>query len=77
MFFKKSTFEKVHGFDESFFLYFEEYDLFKRLKEAGFSSFYVADTSIIHFRDMSPKTSFKKYSHYLKSMILFIIKHKL
>ena len=34
---KKSIFQELGGFDEHFFLYFEDTDFFKRLKEKGYS----------------------------------------
>ena len=41
---KKSAFEQVGGFDESFFAYLEDVDLFLRLKKAGFA--FGVDTSV-------------------------------
>lgn len=37
MFMKKDTYIKINGFDKSFFMYFEETDLCKRIKDMGLS----------------------------------------
>lgn len=49
----KKLFEKIGGFDESFFLYFEEFDLCKRIKEAGYKMFILKDAKIIHYLGLS------------------------
>ncbi len=45
---KKSIFQELGGFDEHFFLYFEDTDFFKRLKEKGYSSYILPESQIIH-----------------------------
>ena len=37
------------GFDENYFLYFEETDLCYRASKAGFSTWYVPDSRVLHF----------------------------
>lgn len=45
------VFEKVHGFDETFFLWFEEVDLQKRIhEELGLKIVYAPITSMIHVK---------------------------
>lgn len=46
---RKSVFEKTGGFDESFFLYFEENDFFYRFKRMGFKAKFVPSSKIVHF----------------------------
>lgn len=55
MFIRTELFVKLHGFDDRFFMYFEDTDLCFRVKEAGFKIQYVPNTSIIHFRGESTK----------------------
>lgn len=38
----------VYGFDEKFFVYFEEVDLSLRAKNLGYSSFFLADATAFH-----------------------------
>lgn len=46
---RRRIFEKISGFDENFFLYFEEIDLCKRVKEAGWRIFINPASEVIHF----------------------------
>lgn len=45
---RRSVYELCNGFDERFFVYFEEVDLALRAKEAGFDSYYFADVTAYH-----------------------------
>lgn len=49
LFFKRKIFEQVNGFDEDFFLYYEETEICFRLKKQGFRIQWVPLTSIIHY----------------------------
>jgi len=54
---EKNLFWKIGGFDEKFFLYFEEYDLCKRVKDAGFKLFIIPEAKIMHYWGESTKVS--------------------
>ncbi len=75
MLLKKSVFEKVKGFDERFFLYFEEPDLCFRVSQAGYKIVYVPDAKVIHLvgRSLQDKELIKKY--FEKSRFLFFKKY--
>lgn len=45
---RKDIFLKVGGFDESFFAYYEELDLARRIHLAGYKVYYSPDVKIIH-----------------------------
>jgi N-acetylglucosaminyl-diphospho-decaprenol L-rhamnosyltransferase len=45
---KADAFEKVGGMDEQFFLYWEDADLCKRLKEAGWGTVYLPSAVVVH-----------------------------
>jgi len=45
---RPSVLEKVGLFDPSFFLYYEEVDLCRRIKEAGYSVWYWPDIVVVH-----------------------------
>jgi GT2 family glycosyltransferase len=45
---RKEIFERLHGFDEDFFLYMEDIDLSWRARLAGYSSLYVPDSTVYH-----------------------------
>ena len=48
MFVRASTFAEVGGFDEGFFLYFEETDLAYRFRKAGYQSVLLPNARIMH-----------------------------
>ncbi|WP_299276699.1 glycosyltransferase family 2 protein [uncultured Psychroserpens sp.] len=48
LFIRKSTFETLHGFDESYFAHFEEIDLCWRAFNAGYQTIYVGDSTVFH-----------------------------
>ncbi|MBI2483610.1 glycosyltransferase [Candidatus Uhrbacteria bacterium] len=50
---RKKTLDTAGLFDERFFIWFEEVDLCKRIKESGYKIVYLADASIIHQRAQS------------------------
>ena len=49
MFLRKSIFEEIGGFDEDFFLYYEETEFCFRLKRLGYKILWNPNTSIIHY----------------------------
>lgn len=53
MMFRREVLEQVGGFDEGFFLYFEEVDLCLRTKTAGWEIWYVPDSRVMHVRGQS------------------------
>jgi len=52
---RRQAFEAVRGFDESFFLFFEETDLCYRLSMAGWETHFAPVTTIIHAGEASTK----------------------
>lgn len=55
MFLRKTIFDKINGFDEDFFLYYEETELCYRLNQLGYKIIYFPNTSIIHYSGASSK----------------------
>jgi len=45
---RRSAFEQLAGFDESFFMYFEDVDLGFRLGKAGWKNIYTPSASVVH-----------------------------
>lgn len=45
--------ERIGGFDESYFLYFEETDLCLRAREAGYETWHVPQSRVMHIRGQS------------------------
>jgi N-acetylglucosaminyl-diphospho-decaprenol L-rhamnosyltransferase len=51
------VFDAIRGFDESYFLYFEETDFCLRAKKAGFPTWYVPDSRVMHIMGQSTKVT--------------------
>jgi N-acetylglucosaminyl-diphospho-decaprenol L-rhamnosyltransferase len=45
---RRSAFDAIRGFDEAYFMYFEDVDFGVRLAEAGFASIYVPAAHVMH-----------------------------
>lgn len=45
---KKENFIKMRGFDERYFLYFEDIDLCRKVKKAGLKIFYLPQAQVVH-----------------------------
>jgi len=75
---RRSAFDKVGGFDETFFLYFEDEDLCLRLAECG-PLIEVADAVVLHHPGkgarLDARQRFAKYRHYGHSRAYFSRKH--
>jgi GT2 family glycosyltransferase/lipopolysaccharide/colanic/teichoic acid biosynthesis glycosyltransferase len=57
MMMSRAAYEKVGGFDETFFMYGEDLDLCYRVSQGGFKVCYVHSTRIIHYKGESTKRS--------------------
>ena len=53
MMLRRSAFDAVSGFDESFFMYAEDVDLCRRLAEQGCSTLYVPTARVVHVQGVS------------------------
>lgn len=68
--------EQVGSFDETFFMYGEDVDLSYRIQKAGYKNYYVADTTIIHFKGESTKRGSLNYVRiFYSAMNIFVRKH--
>lgn len=59
MMLRKSVVEQLHGFDESYFLYYEETDFCLRAKRAGYSTWYVPTSRVMHIAGQSTKVTIR------------------
>lgn len=60
MMIEKSIFDNLKGFDEDFFLYYEETEFSYRIKKEGWFSYIVPQAKIIHLESVSIISSAKK-----------------
>jgi GT2 family glycosyltransferase len=72
---RKNLFEKLGGFDEKFFLYFEEVDLCKRVREAGFKIVFNPSIKVIHYGEKSTEKGEKVNRIFSESRFYFFRKH--
>lgn len=79
---RKSVFEQMKGFDEDYFLYYEDTDLCYRLKEAGYLNHIVPEAQIMHLEsaaiadNRAEKLNLRKFAFFEKSKQLFFKKTK-
>ena len=57
MMIRRSTVEQLHGFDEAYFLYYEETDFCLRAKRAGIETWYVPTSKVMHIAGQSTKVT--------------------
>ncbi len=77
MFIKKEMLNEIGLFDESFFIWFEEVDLCKRARNAGWNIIYTPKTHIVHYGGESFKQelTLKKQKMFFKSALIYLKKH--
>ncbi|GBO52264.1 glycosyl transferase, family 2 [Pseudanabaena sp. lw0831] len=76
-FIRTDLFNLLGGFDERFFMYFEESDLCQRVRNKGYKILYTPYEPIIHLRGHSVKKSSNKMSlEYRRSQIYYYYKHR-
>jgi GT2 family glycosyltransferase len=73
---RRALFEVLNGFDERFFVYFEEVDFSLRAKRRGYASYYLADVSIYHRGGgSSERAKALRLFYSLRSRILYAFKN--
>ncbi len=76
MFIRRETLERIHGFDEDFFMYGEDLDLCYRVIVAGWKVAYIHSTSIIHYKGESTRRSdINEVRVFYEAMVIFTRKH--
>lgn len=73
---RKSVFDLCGGFDERFFVYFEEVDLSLRAKKLGYSSYFLSDVSAFHKGGgCTDQVKAARLFYSLRSRIIYAKKH--
>ena len=60
MMIRRAVFDAIGGFDENYFLYFEETDFCLRAKKTGFSTWYVPESRVMHIGGQSTTLTDRK-----------------
>lgn len=75
-FVRRALFDHIGGFDERYFVYFEEVDFSFRAKKAGWKSIYLADAQAFHAGGgTSSQVKARRLFYYLRSRILYAFKN--
>ena len=64
---RRDVFDELRGFDERFFLYFEEHDLIRRASLRGWRSMFVPAARCRHLYNQSARSSPEALAHYASS----------
>lgn len=74
---RRDVFESIKGFDEDYFLFYEDADLCKRLTKRGYKTYYFPFDGLIHFKGENVNMSFINDTYYFskKSQLLYYKKH--
>jgi GT2 family glycosyltransferase len=72
---RKHVFEKVKGFDENIFLYFEESDFCNRVRELRFSIYIIPDAEILHHWEPGKPDTKKAKKVFAQSRFYYFRKH--
>ena len=77
MIIKKEVFGKIGGFDERFFLFYEDADICKRLSDAGYGIYFYPGSNIVHFKGENVNREFNNITYYFskKSQLLYYKLH--
>lgn len=73
---RRDLFDRLDGFDERFFVYFEEVDLSLRMKQEGYASYFLSDVTAMHIgRISSGQVSLMALYYSLSSRLKYAMKH--
>lgn len=72
---RKEIFDKIGGFDDRFFLFFEEHDICLRVKHLGYKIYMNPNAQIVHLWGESTKRRSDIKEIYEKSRFLYFRKH--
>ena len=73
----KYIFDEIGGFDEEYFLYYEDSDLCRRVRNAGYEVKYYPFSEIVHYKGENTAQNFYDgiYAQAKKSQLLYYKKH--
>jgi len=73
---RAKTLEQSGWFDEHYFMYGEDIDLSWRINKAGYTVYYLGETTIIHYKgESTKKTSLRYVYEFYKAMHIFANKY--
>ena len=76
MLFRGKSFEQVGGFDEKFFLYYEDVDICLRLWKHNINILACPTVSIVHDSQRDSHRKILYFYYHLRSFVVYLIKHR-
>ena len=73
MLFRKDVFAELAGFDERYFLYYEDVDLCRRLRKRGYDVRLLPAVSAVHDARRESRTSLRHLRWHLASLLRFMV----
>ena len=74
---KSDVFLNLSGFDEQFFLYYDDVDLCRRANDSGCNVYLTNKYSVVHEGNRLSKKSLKYFLIHLSSLVKYHLKHGL
>ena len=71
---KRKVLEKTGGFSPDFFMYFEETELCRRIRKAGYRVVSVPDARIVHLEGKAPHVTASQMQHFFEGQYVFFSK---
>ena len=75
MVFRSNAFRAVNGFDERYFLYYEDVDICRRLKAAGFKTVYEPSVSVVHDARRASRRDLRLMRIHAASALRYLTRH--
>lgn len=74
---RAKVWQELAGFDEHFFLWFEEVDFCKRVQNAGWQVWYDHHLSLVHSQaqSFSQLSTYRRHYNFTKSLVYYFYKH--
>jgi GT2 family glycosyltransferase len=73
---RRTVFDQLHGFDQRFFVYYEDVDFSLRARDAGWRSVYIADAGAYHRgTGTTEQIKARRLFYSLRSRLLYVYKH--
>ena len=67
----RKVFKNIKGFDESYFMYFEDFDLCKRIGVQGYRISYLSNSMVTHYWERGSAKNLKLFVSLVRSAIIY------
>jgi N-acetylglucosaminyl-diphospho-decaprenol L-rhamnosyltransferase len=72
MLFQTKAYQRLRGFDENYFLYYEDVDICRRAHRAGLKIVCCPEVSVVHHAQRASRRSFRHMRWHLSSMLRYL-----